>query len=146
MAQRAALLPQEQREPLQGDFKASIQALLQRPGVQHVFLPALSINAWLMHLGDGSKLHIYEEELTEDNFACDCCRIVGEPRSPAGSDANFRASIHDLAAPRRPSFVAAAPRRRLLPWRPWCVCTACSPVMCTPFLRPLQAGSPTRSA
>lgn len=82
------LLPEQ--PGFQGDFKSSIQELLQQPAVQHVYLPALDLRAWLLTLSDGqTKLHVYEEELTESNFACDCCRIVGEsigaPEQPLGA-------------------------------------------------------------
>ncbi|EFN52577.1 hypothetical protein CHLNCDRAFT_138584, partial [Chlorella variabilis] len=75
------LLPEQ--PGFQGDFKSSIQELLQQPAVQHVYLPALDLRAWLLTLSDGqTKLHVYEEELTESNFACDCCRIVGWQTHP----------------------------------------------------------------
>jgi hypothetical protein len=60
------------------DFKGSIEAWLQRPGVQAVYLPALDTRAYLVPLSDGGKLHVYEQYLDQENFACDCCRIVGK--------------------------------------------------------------------
>lgn len=61
-----------------GGFREALQAFLEASGAQSVDLPALQTTAWLVRLSDSSKLHVYEEELTADNFACDCCRIVGE--------------------------------------------------------------------
>jgi hypothetical protein len=59
-----------------GDFKSSVAAFVEQQ--QHVYLPLLDINAWLVKLSDGSLLHVYEEKVTPEMFACDCCRIVGE--------------------------------------------------------------------
>ena len=65
------------RPEFSGDFKSCIELFVQQPGVQMVELPALETRGWLLPLADGTKLHIDEEELDADNFACDCCRIVG---------------------------------------------------------------------
>lgn len=77
----ARLLPE--RPVFHGDFKSSVEAFVAQQ--QHVYLPLLDINAWLVKLSDGSLLHVYEETVTPDKFACDCCRIVGEARRDEAS-------------------------------------------------------------
>lgn len=86
----ARLLPE--RPEFAGDFKSSIVQFIA--SLPHVYLPALAVNAWLVKLVDGSFLHIYEEGITPENFACDCCRIVGECASIAGRTG----PLHDLQA------------------------------------------------
>lgn len=82
MSRREHLLPSSLRsgalQEQPGGFREALQAFLEASGAQAVDLPALQTTAWLVRLSDSSKLHVYEEELTADNFACDCCRIVGE--------------------------------------------------------------------
>lgn len=81
MSRREHLLPPGLRqwgEAQAGGFKQAVTAFLEASEAQRVDLPALETTAWLVRLADSSKLHVYEEELTADNFACDCCRIVGE--------------------------------------------------------------------
>ena len=71
-----------------GQFREALQALLARPDVQHVPLPALAAfgcsRAWLLPLTDGSKVFVFEELITDESFACDCCRIMGECRGAGG--------------------------------------------------------------
>lgn len=72
-----------------GQFREALDALLARPDVQHVPLPALAgfgcSRAWLLPLTDGSKVFVFEELITDESFACDCCRIMGECRRAWGA-------------------------------------------------------------
>jgi hypothetical protein len=107
-AAAARLLPE--RPEFAGDFKSSIVQFIA--SLPHVYLPALDVNAWLVKLVDGSFLHIYEEGITPENFACDCCRIVGECASIAGSPApcmTSRRSHQARAADRNPRGALGSP-------------------------------------
>jgi hypothetical protein len=68
-----------ERPVFSGDFKQCIDEFLQP--LRFVDLPALETRAWLLLLSDSGKLFIFEEFIGPDNFACDCCRIVGEFRA-----------------------------------------------------------------
>lgn len=78
MAAPGRLLPEGFAPPAGGalDAKGSISAFLET--LQCVELPALATRCWLLPLADGAKVFIFEETLGPENFACDCCRIVGE--------------------------------------------------------------------
>ena len=71
-----------------GQFREALQALLALPDVQHVPLPALAgfgcSRAWLLPLTDGSKVFVFEELITDESFACDCCRSMGACRGARG--------------------------------------------------------------
>lgn len=80
----ARLLEPQDGEALgAGDYKATLEAFLAP--LQRVNLPALSDlgcgSCWVLPLSDGSNCYIFDETLGESNFACDCCRIVGERRA-----------------------------------------------------------------
>lgn len=78
MAAPGRLLPEGVVPPAGGalDAKGSISAFLTT--LKCVELPALATRCWVLSLADGAKVFIFEETLGPENFACDCCRIVGE--------------------------------------------------------------------
>ena len=115
---REPLLGPEHRYDGPGQFREALEALLARPDVQHVPLPALAgfgcSRAWLLPLADGSKLFLFEELITDDSFACDCCRIMGEWRRGGGRAGRPRAfGVPPLLPACRPFLAAACPRHEI---------------------------------
>ncbi|KAL4420457.1 hypothetical protein ABPG75_010113 [Micractinium tetrahymenae] len=85
MAAPGRLLPEDVAPPAGGalDTKGSIFAFLA--ALKCVELPALATRCWLLPLADGAKVFIFEETLGPENFACDCCRIVGWQGHPVST-------------------------------------------------------------
>lgn len=86
-----------------GGFRDLLGAFFEAADAQEVPLPALQTRCYLVKLADGSRLHVYEERLTAENFACDCCRIVGRqrPGGRGGAGQGFRTLMRPAQGPRR---------------------------------------------
>lgn len=85
---RERLLPEALRASMKqqaGSFREALEGVLAAG--QQVDLPALAhlgcSRAWLLDLTDASRVFVFEEIISEESFACDCCRIMGEAFSAA---------------------------------------------------------------